>query len=142
MYSMLEYIPYIMVGASTVLTSSPILFLVFLFINDRLNKLLKSTIKQSRPKDCAPYMRKSYGMPSAHTQNASFAAAFVWNEVTRTQQMILALLTLATMAQRVYTYCHTIPQVLVGLGVGTFLGVLSYYIVVAMKRQREKHMFM
>jgi membrane-associated phospholipid phosphatase len=136
---MLEFIPYMMVGGAVVLTSSPLLFFVMLFINDRINKWLKNSIQDPRPKDCEPYMRKSFGMPSAHTQNASFAAAFIWSEVNMVQQIVLIMLTLITMVQRVYSHCHTVPQVLVGLIVGIIVGLLTYRATIFIKIQRERN---
>ena len=133
-YSMLEQLPYIIIGGVLVLTSNPFYFLISLMVNVVVNHTLKNWIRQPRPKECEPFAKKSYGMPSAHTQNASFAAAFVWNEVTRAQQLVLALLVFICMAQRVLSYCHTRMQVLVGLLIGTTLGIISCKIVASLPK--------
>ena len=125
---MLDHLPYIIIGAALVLTSSPLVFILFLATNAMLNKLLKRSIQQPRPKDCASYLKKSYGMPSGHSQNASFAAAFVWWDATYVQKVILALATVTTLVQRVVTRCHSIVQVFSGLAVGSTFGLLTYHL--------------
>ena len=125
---MLDHLPYIIIGAALVLTSSPLVFILFLAANAMLNKLLKRSIRQPRPTDCASYLKKSYGMPSGHSQNATFAAAFVWADATYVQKVILALATLATLVQRVVTRCHSVVQVLSGLAVGLTFGLLAFHL--------------
>ena len=127
--NILENIPYMTIGAAAILTSNPFIFLLFAYFNMMLNNVLKDSIHQSRPKDCEPYLKKTYGMPSGHSQNVSFATAFVWFEMNRFQQMIFALLVVTTMVQRVVTNCHTIPQVFAGVTVGTLFGFISYRLV-------------
>ena len=130
---MIEFLPYMMVGGGAVITSTPILFLLFLGLNEILNKVSKNIIQQPRPKDCAPYMKKSYGMPSGHSQVAGFAAAFVWEEATRMQKMILILAAAVTMTQRVMTHCHSVAQVFAGVTVGVVFGLLAFKIVSQIK---------
>ena len=125
---LLDYLPYMMMGGSAVLTHYPLYFILFVLINTGLNIILKHQIRQGRPKTCPVYLKESYGMPSGHSQTASFSAAFVWQEVSLNQKMILGMLTLVTMAQRVYTDCHTVAQVLAGFLVGAVLGVSGYRI--------------
>jgi hypothetical protein len=123
---MLEFLPYIMVGAVLMLTSSPVFFLVCLALNELLNKALKHYIKQPRPIDCPIFLKKSYGMPSGHSQVAGFASAFIWRDATYIQRVALVLATLATMAQRVISRCHSIPQVAVGAVLGITFGTFCY----------------
>jgi membrane-associated phospholipid phosphatase len=125
---MLDHLPYVIIGAALVLTSRPLVFVLFLAANAMLNKLLKRSIQQPRPRDCASYLKKSYGMPSGHSQNASFATAFVWTEATYVQKVVLALAVLATLVQRVVTRCHNIAQVLSGLAVGLTFGLLAFHL--------------
>ena len=125
---MLDHIPYIIIGAGLVLTSTPLVFILFLATNAMLNKLLKKNIQQPRPKDCSSYLKKSYGMPSGHSQHASFTAAFVWWDASYVQKVVLVLATLTTLVQRVVTKCHTVTQVLTGLVVGVTYGLLTYHL--------------
>jgi len=135
---MLDHLPYMMVGAATVLTSSPLLFLLAWFLNVLVNRLLKNSIKQPRPKDCDTYLKKSYGMPSCHSQNASFSSAFVWFEITDLQKMIFVLLTLVTMAQRVVSHCHSVSQVLVGSVVGAIFGLICFQLLLMLQKSVKK----
>ena len=125
---MLDHLPYIIIGAALVMTSNPLLFILFLATNAMLNKLLKKSIRQPRPKGCASNLKTSYGMPSGHSQDASFAAAFVWWDASYMQKVILALATLTTLVQRVVTKCHSIAQVLTGLAVGATYGCLASHL--------------
>jgi len=125
---LLDYLPYMMVGSSAVLSQSPLYFILFLLINTGVNILLKNQIQQNRPKGCPTYLKDSYGMPSGHSQTASFATAFVWQDVGLNEKLILGMLTLITMTQRVFTDCHTLGQVVVGFCVGVFVGVSGYRI--------------
>jgi len=137
---MLDFLPYMIVGAGAVLTSSPIFFLVCLGLNELVNKTLKNAIRQPRPTNCATYLKKSYGMPSGHSQVAGFASAFVWWDATQMQQIALALATLATLVQRVVSHCHSVPQVLSGFAVGAVFGLLCYKFALTMKQQNYKVM--
>ena len=123
---LLDYLPYMMLGGSAVLTQYPLYFILFVLINMGVNMLLKHQIKQGRPKTCPTYLKESYGMPSGHSQTASFSAAFVWQEVPLNTKLVLGMLTLITMAQRVFTDCHTVAQVLAGCAVGAAVGVSGY----------------
>jgi len=134
---MLENLPFMIIGASVVLTSSPILFVLFIFLNRVLNYILKNAIQQKRPKECDKSIRHSYGMPSGHSQDASFAMAFVWFEVTKLQQYILLILILITLTQRVVSNCHSVAQVVAGLIVGVVFGILCYRLTLIMKEKRD-----
>ena len=123
---MLDYLPYIMLGASGVVTSHPLYFAIFFVANFILNIFIKNQIKQPRPKGCDSFLKNSYGMPSQHSQTAGFVTAFVWSEIPRNQQMLLLALTLTTMVQRVWTQCHTVAQVIAGCILGLLLGVTAY----------------
>jgi len=114
-----------LVGAAAVLTVHPIVYLLSLLLSLFLNRAIKTTLQQKRPSDCPKFLRKSFGMPSGHTQTASFATAFVWQSITKMQQLVLAALVVATMVQRVVSKAHTVAQVGVGLLVGSLLGVVT-----------------
>jgi len=121
----LENIPFILVGAAGFLTAHPIVYLASLMLSLFLNRGIKNIVQQKRPPDCPKFLKKSFGMPSGHTQTASFAAAFVWQAASRPQQLVLAVLVVTTMVQRVVSKAHTVAQVGVGLLVGLMVGILT-----------------
>lgn len=121
----LENIPFMLVGAAAVLTVHPVVYLFSLILSLFLNRAIKNCVQQKRPPECPKFLRRSFGMPSGHTQTASFATAFVWQSVSKMQKLILAALVLATMVQRVVSRAHTVAQVCVGLLVGSLLGVVT-----------------
>jgi membrane-associated phospholipid phosphatase len=121
----LENIPFMLVGAAAVLTVHPIVYLFSLIVSLFLNRAIKNNVQQKRPSDCPKFLRKSFGMPSGHTQTASFATAFVWQSISNVQKLVLAALVVATMVQRVVSKAHTVAQVGVGLLVGSLLGVVT-----------------
>lgn len=114
-----------LVGAAAVLTVHPVVYLFSLVLSLFLNRAIKNAVQQKRPPDCPKFLRKSFGMPSGHTQTASFATAFVWLSASNIQKIVLAALVVATMVQRVVSKAHTVAQVGVGLLVGSLLGVAT-----------------
>ena len=132
---MLDYLPYIMLGASGVVTSHPLFFAIFFVANFVLNNFIKNKIKQPRPKGCDSFLKHSYGMPSQHSQTAGFVTAFVWPEIPQNQQMLLLALTFIVMAQRVWTQCHTVAQVIAGSVLGFILGTTAYHSTLYLKRK-------
>ena len=81
----------------------------------------------------------TWGMPSGHAQITAFAATF-WTLYILAKQkddpkssiisriIVIWLIALAVWIQRIYSRCHSIPQILVGASFGAGFGVLSYYI--------------
>ena len=128
---------------------------IALFINDRLNSVIKTIIQSQfgdnifgilgkRPigaKNCGYFsnsknsISKSYGMPSGHSQNAVFFSTFVIMNMLDTDIALhqktfgislFICLSLGIMYSRVYLNCHTIPQVVVGGLIGFLLAKIYY----------------
>ena len=107
-------------------------------INIVLNSILKGIIKHPRPsvnkeilnilENADKYVPfNNYGMPSGHAQISFFTVAYLYM-VTKNKKILIftSILSLITLAQRVYTQKHSIMQVLVGSLVGFFMGFLFY----------------
>lgn len=117
-------------------------------IGEILNKIIKHLIKQPRPdfhKDfgVASGHGLTYGMPSAHSQFMGFFALYfaciIINKVPKPKQQkvvgvcILLLISILVAFSRVYLLYHTVPQVIVGILVGSVLG-LAYFIATSIAR--------
>jgi membrane-associated phospholipid phosphatase len=117
-------------------------FILFYFINHWVNQFLKESIKQPRPNGSRPiigevYDRKSYGMPSYHSQKIWFAVVFVYLVKHNIHLLIIGIfVALITMYQRWKYRAHSIEQLAIGalLGAGiAYIGVeitnmyLRYY---------------
>lgn len=129
--------------------AEPIIMAFGQVINDILNNITKNYIKQDRPYSFEGFqasgLRSGYGMPSAHSQFMGFFATYLvlriwiqWKGLTCLRKIISSLglmaLSWCVMYSRVYLYYHSVQQVLVGLGIGSTLG-LTYYLSVEKLRQ-------
>ncbi|AET40541.1 dolichyldiphosphatase Ecym_6150 [Eremothecium cymbalariae DBVPG len=116
--------------------------------NEILNNVVKNFVKEPRPYNFGSFQRESlrsgFGMPSAHSQFMGFFAMFLglrlWLQWTGLRKLhrvsgtvILFLATLGVAGSRVYLGYHSVPQVIVGISLGTFFGSL-YFIVVGFIR--------
>ncbi|KAK6202672.1 PAP2 superfamily-domain-containing protein [Scheffersomyces amazonensis] len=110
-------------------------------IGEILNKIVKRIMKQPRPdfhKDFASGSYSlTYGMPSAHSQFMGFFTTyficiilFKIKPLTSIQKRFASLILLITCIlvpfSRVYLLYHTIPQVIVGVTLGSTLGLLYF----------------
>jgi len=117
-------------------------------IGEVANKVIKKVIKQPRPDFHKDFGSGSYslsfGMPSAHSQfmglfGAYFVCIFLFRmyHLTHMQRLfgclVLVVSSTAVAFSRVYLLYHTIPQVIVGILFGTFLGIF-YFIITSIAR--------
>ncbi|KAH3679864.1 hypothetical protein WICMUC_000607 [Wickerhamomyces mucosus] len=117
-------------------------------INDILNNIIKNNIKQDRPFKFDGFqtnsLRSGYGMPSAHSQFMGYFASFLilrlwlqWKGLSSCRKfsstVVLFIVGFLVMFSRVYLHYHSIEQVLVGLSIGTSLGV-TYFFAVSIAR--------
>lgn len=88
-----------------------------------LSKRLKLVFKEKRPGTSA---EAEPGMPSSHAQNLSFLALFFTMELNLPVAVNWTVLLIAVYlcALRVISGHHTVPQVLVGVLIGTILAIL------------------
>ncbi len=118
---MLSWTPYILT-VYVLLTKGTAGIVVVLVAQAAINYALKVTIREPRPDTSCGW--SVWGMPSAHTQLMVLLVLMVWP--TSPSARIVALL---LMAQRVWSNCHTIPQVLAGAATGAAIHHLSVSIV-------------
>jgi len=111
------------------------IILLFVVINELLNRLLKYIINQPRPEGCEyintwdSHPPDSCGMPSGHAQQAAAAAVYI---ILYTKNPILAVCATAqtalTMYQRYNYKKHTTLQIIIGASIGMIMGILFYNI--------------
>jgi membrane-associated phospholipid phosphatase len=110
-----------------------------------LNKILKYLFKMPRPeksKNCSilekiPFLNKSYGMPSGHSQAAwytcIFVSLYIWynTKYSRTIKLIAILIffiiNMFISYSRVLNHCHTFSQIIFGGIIGTNIGYYMYH---------------
>jgi len=154
LYDLGEYGPYLMgVMSLPVLWKKQFLLnysLVGLCLNIILNSILKFIFKGKRP-DWKPdwkrenpeecwiafkkrtdfidsVQRDPFGMPSGHSQNASYLAGIMYFAFgIKPITMLFVLYTFGIMYQRVKTRMHTIPQVIAGAITGVVVAACVYY---------------
>ena len=114
-----------------------VFFIVFV-LSGFFNKLLKSCYKSPRPKNphkflaSETFMKDANGMPSGHTQVASFALtiAYLFTNKYLYESLLLIFI---TFIQRIIYNNHTILQLFVGCIVGVLFGISFYKIIQYMK---------
>ena len=98
-----------------------------------VNKILKKVINQPRPVSCE--ISSDSGMPSNHAQFISYLISFYIFQIAFNSKYltkfykffyinILLLIGLVVSYSRIYLNYHTIDQVLVGVGIGTSIGII------------------
>jgi len=125
-------------------------FIIFNFINKKLNEFLKICFREPRPerinlvnenqkysiinlfhkKTGTPQVNSAhiYGMPSGHAQSGGYALGFLWFVKRLNPVFMLAcFLYVMTLLQRWFTKRHTILQLFVGFCVGFGFSGLVYY---------------
>jgi len=121
-------------------------YCVGIAIDSILNLVLKSLLKQPRPNidetkfnlalkhgtrfiynKGIPY--DIFGMPSGHSESCLFSTTYTFL-VLQNYKILLGylILSIVTMAQRVYYNHHTVNQVITGAIVGILFGYLIYYL--------------
>ena len=127
-----------------------VMFVIFNFINIKLNEFLKICFREPRPekidlvnenqkysiislfhkKTWNPNVNSAhvYGMPSGHAQSGGFALGFLWFVKRMNPVFMMAcFLYVMTLFQRWITKRHTIQQLFVGFFVGFGFSGLVYY---------------
>ena len=128
--------------------SLPVYFIVGSLVSDLINYLLKKSLQyplknqkwaqRPNPSKTGCGMVNSFGFPSGHAQNTSFAAIF-WSlyildrqKITTgsiIQVIILWIIAVLVWFSRIQNGCHNLIQVLSGAIIGFFLGLVYYYLV-------------
>ena len=107
------------------------IFLTLVVFNIIINKGLKSLIQQERPYDSQLLYdfedysdEEQYGMPSGHAELSAFSVVYIYL-MTRSKKWLLGgiFLTFLTCIQRWRFNLHSIPQLFIGLIVGTLMGI-------------------
>ena len=110
-----EYFPYALILVSLFILS-PFYVLVGVAINSFVIYVLKKIIKQKRP---IPSLHSDYGMPSGHSQTATFLTTLIFFQNFRFF-VISFFLCFVTFWQRIHYQHHYVSQV----AVGSLLGIL------------------
>jgi membrane-associated phospholipid phosphatase len=106
-------------------------YLVFTFINQAINVLLKSVIKEPRPVSNGKIDYDQYGMPSGHAQTIFFFITFTYLVNKSVMVLLLELfLSFITLYQRWKYKKHTITQIIVGSLLGI---IIAYFSVEAIR---------
>ena len=110
-------------------------YIVFLYLNSGLNKLLKNIIKEPRPKkQIFKFLEEFhgsdiYGMPSGHAQSVAFTIIYSYLTIQSDFTTIIFLfIGLLTLYQRYKYGRHTINQLIAGFIIGLIFGMIVYYV--------------
>lgn len=97
-----------------------------ILISRLINAILKKIFRVERQKQIPfhGHIAKCYAMPSGHSQAVTYSATLMYF-FNKYLFILLALIALSTMRQRYVYRNHTIPQIIIGGGIGILLGVLS-----------------
>ena len=113
-------------------------YILFLFMNSIVNKMIKNIYKEPRPLNGVELetvnifnlggIKDIYGMPSGHTQTVAFSLAYLYFVqekiyITLFHSCILGL----TIFQRWNYRKHTLMQLAVGVLVGIVFGFFAYH---------------
>lgn len=106
-------------------------YLVFTAINQSINALLKSIIKEPRPEPNGKTDYDQHGMPSGHAQHIFFFITFTYLVNKSVMVLLLELfLSFITLYQRWKYKKHTISQLIVGSLLGI---IIAYFSVEAIR---------
>ncbi|KAI7868743.1 hypothetical protein BDF14DRAFT_1790410 [Spinellus fusiger] len=102
------------------------------FVTAATAKVLKNVLRHPRPTHTLAQRKKSYGMPSSHSQSIAYCAvyvhfgfidAYISNTVTLCALVSMCYgIALTVFWSRISLKHHTLSQVLVGAIVGAFMG--------------------
>ncbi len=117
-------------------------YINFLIINEFINRILKSSFREPRPKNTIvfnDYIFNSfdkytgsqiYGMPSGHAQSIFYSISFLYLTTKSPILLIISLFIAAlTLYQRWKYRNHTVAQLVMGSIVGTLFGSIVYYFI-------------
>lgn len=111
-------------------------YILFIFINIILNKVLKAWIKEPRPSNWKAFSNfeklekeESYGMPSGHAQSVGFSVVFYYLLYDINEAFyIMMFITILTIYQRYHNKNHTLLQLIYGLIIGGIFAYTVYYV--------------
>jgi len=110
-------------------------FVAITLINKAINELLKAQIQDPRPTDSQKFLvsekfthRKTYGMPSGHTQGVGFSLTYAYL-LTHEHLAEFAVFAGCVLYERFIFKNHTLPQLIAGLITGAILAFLTYHAV-------------
>ncbi len=111
-------------------------YLGLFLANTIINKALKLLFQEPRPEGSMtivgePYQgADKYGMPSGHAQSVGFSTTYLYLVTKNALWLVLELgIVGLTLIQRWKYRNHSVPQLTVGMLVGTFLGYYGYQVM-------------
>jgi len=113
-------------------------YFIFIFINEYLNRILKSIIREDRPHGYDKVVEVDniysgahvYGMPSGHSQSVFFSTAYLWLVIESVPLLLIQLFICGvTVYQRWKYKKHTISQLAVGGVIGILFANNVYYLI-------------
>ena len=111
--------PYLL-ATYVMLTRGTIGIALVLAAQAAINYVLKQAIREPRPPDASPTCGLSrFGMPSAHAQFVVLLVLMFFSTSPAAWGLAVVV-----MAQRVWSDCHTIPQVLAGAATGAGISIV------------------
>lgn len=113
-----------------------LLYLVFVFINNWVNRLLKLMFMQDRPLGSIPFSKyetyrgaEHYGMPSGHASSVAFSWMFLYLLKPHSWWLLVTgFIGVLTCIQRWKYKRHSVEQVVAGLFSGGAMAYLVQYI--------------
>jgi membrane-associated phospholipid phosphatase len=118
-----------------------IAFIVGTFLNEIVNSILKTSIKEDRPRNPVHYIDEAvgadiYGMPSGHAQTTFFAITYLYLvKAPPTIILICLFIGILTLYQRWSFRRHTIEQLVAGVIVGIIMANIVYQLTVEYLRR-------
>jgi len=112
-----------------------VLYVVFFWVNQLVNTLLKLVFREERPSNPIPFSQLEqykgahfYGMPSGHAESVGFSFAFLSLLVGYRSWWlyIVGMITMVTCIQRWKYRRHTLEQIIAGL---LFGGVFAWIVL-------------
>jgi len=120
-------------------------FIIGYFINILLNLILKGIFRQPRPfydtkkvtlafkyfkdfffQNGVPF--NMFGMPSGHAQTSFYCLVFIYLIFKNTNLLfVYSLFVIIICYQRIYFGFHYFSQIIIGLIIGLFVGIIIYY---------------
>ena len=105
-------------------------YIIFLFVNQYINKGIKYFVKEPRPQNQIPFLSKidkigieKYGMPSGHAQSIFYSTTFLYLTTLSSYLLIISLFFCAVTIYQRYIYRrHTLKQLTIGSLIGIIIG--------------------
>jgi membrane-associated phospholipid phosphatase len=118
-------------------------YLVCIFMNSFINKLLKVSFREPRPNDPVFYSKyekltneERFGMPSGHAQSVAYSTSFLYLATKSTPILLSSLfISSLTLYQRFKFRKHTIGQLAMGSQLGMAFGGSVYHLVSSYLRE-------